>query len=87
MQIDRNEYLNNAKKVAKRITITMFACIPLLVLFGYFTRNIITNRALIILSFVAIMGIVVVIEEFVARRIEKKKSKEPIIETKKDVFR
>ncbi|MBR1987464.1 MAG: hypothetical protein IKA36_00335 [Clostridia bacterium] len=87
MQIDRNEYLSGAKKVAKRITITMFACIPVLILFGYFTRNIITNRALIILCFVAIMGLAVLIEELIARRIENKKSKEPIVETKKDVFK
>lgn len=87
MQIDKNEYLNNAKKVAKRITITMFACIPILVLFGYFTRNIITNRALIILSFVGIMGLAISLVEIIVRHKEKKKSKEPIIETKKDVFR
>lgn len=87
MQIDRNEYLNNAKKVAKRIAITIFVCIPVLVLFGYFTRNIITNRALIILCFVAIMGLSVLLVEFIARHREKKKSKEPIVETKKDVFK
>lgn len=87
MQINKNDYMANAKKVAKRIVITMFACIPVLVLFGYFTRNIITNRALIILCFVAIMGLAVLIVEFIARRKEKKKSKEPIIETKKDVFK
>ncbi len=87
MQIDKNEYLNGVKKVAKRITITMFACIPVLVLFGYFTRNVITNRALIILSFVLIMGLAVLLVELIARRREKNKSKEPIIETKKDVFK
>ncbi len=87
MQIDKNEYLNNAKKVAKRITITMFACIPILVLFGYFTRNIITNRALIILSFVGIMGLAILLVEIIAKHKEKKKSKQPIIETNKDVFR
>ena len=88
MQIDKNEYINGVKKVAKRMVITMFACIPVLILFGYFTRNIITNRALIILSFVLIMGVAILLEELISRRVEKKKAKEPTIEkSKEDVFR
>ena len=88
MQIDRNQYINDVKKVAKRIVITMFACIPVLVLFGYFTRNIITNRALIILSFVLIMGLAILIEELISRKIEKKKLTKPSIErSKEDVFK
>ena len=72
-------------KVAKRIAITILCCIPALVLFGYFTRNIIKSDALQIVCFVMIMGIAVVVVEVIARAKEKAKKEE--IETKKDVFK
>lgn len=87
MQIDRNENLKQAKTKAKRITITIFACIPVLILFGYFTRNIITNRAVNIICFVAIMGFAVLMEELIYNAIKKKKANSVVVETKKDVFK
>ena len=72
-------------KVAKRIAITILCCIPALVLFGYFTRNIIKSDALQIMCFVMIMGIAVAVVEVIARAKEKAKKEE--IETKKDVFK
>ena len=83
--IDRNEALNNAMKVAKRIAITVLCCIPVMIIFGYLTRNIITSDALQIVCFMAIMGIAVAIVEVIARAKEKAKAEE--METKKDVFR
>ena len=81
---ERNEAVNNTIRVAKRIAITILCCIPVVVLFGYFTRNIIDNRALKILCYIIIMGVVVAVEEVVARAKEKAKKEE--VETK-DVFK
>ena len=72
-------------KVAKRIAITILCCVPVMLLFGYFTRNIIKTNGLQILCFMLIMGIAVAIVEVVARAKEKAKKEE--IETKKDVFK
>ena len=83
----QNETMKKAMKVAKRIAITMLCCLPVLLLFGYFTRNIITSDALQITCFVIIMGIAVAIVEVVARAREQKKAEQAQFETKKDVFK
>ena len=80
---DRNEVYRNTLKVAKRIAITILCCIPILIFFGYFTRNIITNRVLRIVCFMIIMGVVVAVEEVIVRAKEKQKQE---VETK-DVFK
>ena len=72
-------------KVGKRIAITILICLPFLVLFAYFTRKIITSNALQIVCFMLIMGVVVLIEEIIARKREKQK-KDTEIE-RRDVFR
>lgn len=72
-------------KVAKRIAITILCCIPVMILFGYFTRNIIKSDALQIVCFMLIMAVAVAVVEVVARTKEKQKAEE--IETKKDVFK
>jgi F0F1-type ATP synthase assembly protein I len=82
---DRNEALNNAMKVAKRIAITILCCIPVVIIFGYLTRNVITANWLQILCFMLIMGIAVAIVEVIARAKEKQQKEE--VETKRDVFR
>ena len=82
---ERNETYKSAIKVAKRIAITILCCIPALILFGYFTRNVITSDVVQVLCFMLIMGIAVAIVEVIARA--KEKAKEQEIETKKDVFR
>ena len=81
---NRNEMYENGMKVAKRIVITMLCCVPFLIIFAYLTRNVITSNGLQILCFVLIMGVVVLIEELIARR--KKKNKVEV-EDKKDVFK
>ena len=83
----QNEVYKRAMKVAKRIAITMLCCIPALILFGYFTRKIITSDFIQILCFVFIMGISVLVVEVVARRRERQKAEEAQFETKKDVFK
>ena len=85
MRDNRLNEFNNLKKVVKRIAIAMLVCIPICILFGYFTRNIIKSDALQIVCFMAIMGIGVIIVEVVARAKEKQKKEE--VEIKKDVFR
>ena len=81
---NRNEMYENGMKVAERIAITMLCCVPFLIIFAYLTRNVITSNGLQILCFVLIMGVVVLIEELIARR--KKKNKVEV-EDKKDVFK
>ena len=85
MRDNRINEFNNLKKVVKRIAIAMLVCIPICILFGYFTRNIIKSDALQIICFMAIMGIGVLISEIVARA--KEKQKKETVETKKDVFK
>ncbi len=82
---ERNEAVNNMMKVAKRIAITIFCCVPFLLIFGYLTRNIITSNVLQIVCFMILMGTVVAIVEMVARAKEKKQKEE--VETKRDVFK
>ena len=86
-QRQQNEIMQNAMKVAKRISITILICIPFLVVFAYLTRNVITSNVLQILCFILIMGVVVLIEEIVVRKREKKKKAKEILEGTKDVFK
>ena len=74
-----------AFKVAKRIAITILCCIPVMILFGYFTRNIIKSNGVQIVCFMLILGIAVAVEEVIARAKEKAKAEE--VETKRDVFK
>ena len=87
MRDNRIEKFENLKKVVKRIAITMLVCIPICILFGYFTQNLIKSDALQIVCFMAIMGLGVLIVEIIARKREKKKQEQSILETKKDVFK
>lgn len=81
----RDEGYKNAIKVAKRIAITVLCCIPVMLVFAYLTRKIITTNLVQILCFMLIMGIAVAVVEVIARAKEKAKSEE--IETKRDVFK
>lgn len=82
---NRNEAYKGIMKVAKRIAITILCCIPVLVVFAYFTRNIITQNWVQIICFMVVMAVAVTIVEVIARAKEKQKSEE--IETKRDVFK
>ena len=82
---NRNEAYKGIMKVAKRIAITILCCIPVLVVFAYFTRNIITQNWVQIICFMVIMAVAVTIVEVIARAKENKKEQE--IETKRDVFK
>ena len=81
----RDEAYKNALKVAKRIAITILCCIPFIVVFAYLTRRVITSNVVQVLCFMLIMGVVVAVEEVIARRKEKQKELE--VETKRDVFK
>ena len=80
-----DEGYKNAIKVVKRIAITILCCIPVMIIFAYLTRKVITSNVVQILCFMFIMGTAVAIVEVVARAKEKQKAEE--IETKKDVFK
>ena len=75
----------NMMKVAKRIAITILCCIPVLGVFGYLTRNVITSDAVQIICFMLIMGTAVAIVEVVARKKEKQRKEK--VSTKRDVFK
>ena len=74
-------------KVAKRIAITILCCIPVMILFGYFTRNIIKSNGLQIVCFMLIMSVAVAVVEVIARAKEKAKAEQDLVEPKKDVFK
>ncbi len=82
---DRQQAYHDAMKTAKRIAITMLCCLPVLIIFAFLMRNIITNNAIQILCFVLIMGVVVLVEELIYRKAKKKKEK--IQKENKDVFK
>ena len=84
---NRDDAYKNIMKVAKRIAVTVLCCIPVLILFGYFTRNLIKSDVLQILCFMLIMGIAVAVVEVVARAREKAKAEQDLVEPKKDVFK
>ena len=81
----RDEAYKNAIKVAKRIAITILCCIPVMIIFGYLTRKVITSNVLQGVCFIAIMSIAITIVEVVVRIKDKKQQEE--IETKRDVFK
>ncbi len=83
----QNEIMQKAMKVAKRIAITILCCIPVMIVFAYLTRNIITSEVLQCLCFILIMGVAVLIVEIVARKKEARKQAKAMLETKKDVFK
>ena len=83
----RNETYNKAMKVAKRIAITLLCCVPVLILFAYLTRNIITSNFWQIFIFIVFMGLVVLVEELIARASIKRKQAQIDLGLKKDIFK
>lgn len=83
----RDEAYQNIIKVTKRIAITILCCVPVMIVFGYLMRNIIPSNVTQIICFIVIMGTAVLIEEFVARKKEKQKKEDELINPKKDVFK
>ena len=81
----RDDSVKNFVKVAKRISLTILCCVPVMIVFGYLTRNVITSNFAQSAIFFVFMAVVVAVEEIVVRRREKQKEQE--IETKKDVFK
>lgn len=84
---ERNEIKQNAMKVAKRVTITILICLPFLLLFGYLTRNVITQNWLQILINTFVLAVAVVIEEAITRKKERIRQGKEFLEGKKDVFK
>ena len=85
--VENTDMFRRAKKLVKRISITILCCIPIIIVFAYLTRNVITSEAAQIACFIAIMGAAVGIVEPIARAKEKKKKEQLKVESKKDVFR
>ena len=87
MRKDQNQMYNNIMKVAKRIVITILCCVPFMVLFGYYTRNIITASWAQVLIFTAFLLTVVLIEEVISRKREQKKQARELLDKTTDVFK
>lgn len=83
----RNETYNKAMKVAKRVAITIVCCLPILIVFAYLTRNIITSDFWQIVIFMVIMALAVLIEELISRAKEKRKQTLESLGEKKDIFK
>ncbi len=84
---EKNENVKRIMNRAKRIAITILICIPIMVAFGYLTRNIITSEVWICVCFIAIMGVAVLIEELVHAARERKKALKDLVEKDQDVFK
>ncbi len=82
-----NDVYQRALKVAKRITITILCCVPVLMIFAYLMRHIITSDAVQIICFMLIMGVTVLVEEIIARRVIAKREADKLLNNKKDVFK
>ena len=82
---NRDEGYKKAIKVAKRIGITILCCIPIMIIFGYLTRKVISSDVVQVICFMIIMGIAVAVVEVIVRAKEKKQKEE--LETKRDVFK
>lgn len=87
MRKDQNQMYNSIMKVAKRIAITIVCCVPFMVLFGYYTSNIITASWAQVLIFTTFLLVVVLIEELISRKREQKKQARELSEKTTDVFK
>ncbi len=85
--INTNNRFKNIMKVGKRVAITILICVPIMIAFGYLTRNVITANWAQILCFMLIMAVAVTIEELISRAREKKKAEQVEVETKRDVYK
>ena len=85
--VENTDMFKRAKKLVKRVSITILCCIPFIIIFAYLTRNVITSDAAQIVCFIAIMGAAVAVVEPIARAREKKKAEQAKVEPKRDVFK
>ena len=67
-----NDTPENTLKRVKRITWAIVFTIPLIIVFGYLTRNVITSNAVQVICFTIIFGLVVLIEELIYNKRQKK---------------
>lgn len=77
----------NSIKKAKRIAWTVVCCIPIVIIFGYLTREVITSNALQIICFAVIFGIAVLIEELIYNKKQKEIEQKHKDNQHKDVFK
>lgn len=81
-----SEIFNRMMKTAKRIVVTMLCCVPFLIVIAYLCRQFLHGWMQYLL-FVAVLGLVVGVEELVFNRLVKRKEAKRIIEGNKDVFK
>ena len=77
----------NTIKRVKRIALAIVFCIPVVIAFGYITRNVITSNALQIICFMVIFGLGVLIEETIYYKKQKKLEEKQKNNKPKDVFK
>ena len=74
-------------KTVKRIALTIVFTIPVIIAFGYLTRNVITSNALQIICFAAIFGLAVLIVELIYAKRQKRVEQRKVENKNKDVFK
>lgn len=87
MRTNKSEVYKQAIKIAKRITITMLCCVPVLIVFAYLMRNIIKSDVVQIICFMVILSLAIGIEELIYKQREKKRQAKQLLEKNKDVFK
>lgn len=87
MRNNKSEAYKQAIKIAKRMTITMLCCIPVLIVFAYLMRNIIKSDVVQIICFMVILALAIGIEELIYNQRQKKKQAKQLLEKNKDVFK
>lgn len=87
MKRNQQETTQNIMKIGKRVAITVLCCLPFVILIGYLLRNVVTSNMVQILIFALFMGVVVLIEELIARKRERRKQAKIELEDGRDVFK
>lgn len=82
-----NDTPENTIKRVKRIAWTIVFTIPLIIVFGYLTRNVITSNAVQVICFTVIFGLVVLIEELIYNKRQKKIEEKRKSNSNVDVFK
>ncbi len=84
---EKNENVKRIMKRTKRIAITILCCIPVMVAFGYLTRNVITSDVWQCVCFIGIMSVAVLVVELIHAARERKKALKNLVEEDQDVFK
>lgn len=84
--MDRQQQNNILKGVVKRVGITILCCLPILVIIGYWLRDL--NSVATVAIFVLIMFVALCFEEYIHLKLATKKQlKNKVLHKDEDVFK